>query len=174
MNQVTNSEGSESQTEAIEDSPSLGTMSDDLKAFIGPNADKFAKVWVKMGTTKKPSAIGWSWPAFLLGFVWFLYRKMYIAGGLLLLIPMVLALMFPDNNGGSIGLAVCLGMLGKSWYLASAKKKIVKINERVVSPEDKAEQIAQAGGVSVPMGIVGGLIYTATIALAIYAIYLEQ
>ena len=35
----------------------------------------------------------WSWPAFLGGFVWFFYRKMYLIGALLFLAPIVVGLL---------------------------------------------------------------------------------
>lgn len=51
-----------------------------LKAFIGPNADRYLETFKKFSGPNGPQfALTWHWPAFVFEpFLWFLYRKMYV------------------------------------------------------------------------------------------------
>ena len=50
---------------------------DDYASFIGPNAGKYLFNFAKFQSLRDGFVATWHWPAFLFGFWWFLYRKMY-------------------------------------------------------------------------------------------------
>ncbi|WP_432738467.1 DUF2628 domain-containing protein [Maridesulfovibrio sp. FT414] len=50
---------------------------DDYVEYIGPNADKYIFNFAKFQTLRDGFTVTWHWPAFLFGFWWFLYRRMY-------------------------------------------------------------------------------------------------
>ncbi len=141
-------------------------LPDDLKVFIGPNAEKFRSVRTKI--RGKGNVLGWCWPAFFFAFAWFFYRKMYVEGAGLLLLPIIYTLIFPDSNlEFPFGLVLVTG--AKYWYLRKATKKIEKISQRTSSNETKRQQLQMAGGVSVAGGVIGGAIYAVLVGLAFLA-----
>jgi hypothetical protein len=99
----------------------------------------------------------------LFGFAWFLYRKMWAFGALLLILPVALFLMF-ETPGGQIGLAVAMAMFAKSLYVQHALSRMDKARAR-----GDAAMLA-AGGVSIPGALVGGFIIAASTAWVIYLI----
>ena len=149
------------------------TDREDLKAFIGPNVEKFLSVWDKMRVKKSKAAASWCWPAFLFTFAWFFYRKMYLTGAGFLLFPIIFDLIFPDSDAGIAIFFIAAGS-AKSWYLQLATKKIQKISQRTSSNVTKRQQLQTAGGVSVAGGIIGGAIYAASAVFLILAGQLEE
>lgn len=51
--------------------------SEELRAFVGPNADYYLWSWERVDPTAGLQTLRWNWPAFLLSFSWLLYRRMY-------------------------------------------------------------------------------------------------
>ena len=139
---------------------------EDFKAFIGPNAEKFRSVRTKI--RGKDGVSGWCWPAFFFAFAWFFYRKMYVEGAGLLLLPIIYTLIFPDSDL-EFGLGLVFAMGAKYWYLRKATKKFEKISQRTSSNETKRQQLQMAGGVSVAGGVIGGAIYAVLVGLAFLA-----
>ncbi|MGS7838075.1 DUF2628 domain-containing protein [Stenotrophomonas maltophilia] len=99
----------------------------------------------------------WHWPAFLLGLIWMMYRKMYrlaaMWAGLLLLISVVETLLdVPDGLSLVItfALSITTGIFGNSWYLAHCQRLIAQA--RAVTGDDDARlrsELAARGGTSV-------------------------
>ena len=129
------------------------TSWEDAAAFIGPNAGRFRKAWEKqrMLMLDKGGGIAWSfcWPALLLSFVWFFYRKQWFAGAVILILPPVLAYLLPGSAGSFVGIDVALAMMAKSVYMHDVVSKIAKVK---AAGGDSAA-IAAAGGISWPAGI---------------------
>jgi hypothetical protein len=110
---------------------------------------------------------GWSWPAFLLAFGWYFYRKQYIAGGIMVVLPIVLGVVSHGAGGLSwIGFAV----IGKTSYVRQGLNRIVEADSRGLQGEARAEFLQQAGGVSWTAGLIAGGIYLAMIALVVFQI----
>lgn len=73
-----------------------GVPTDDLKTFVGKNGDKIVQKWAKAEHTHRN--ISWCWPVALLtaffgvagAAIWFLYRRMYRYGILLLTAALIL------------------------------------------------------------------------------------
>lgn len=129
----------------------------DVAAFIGPNAARFQPLWAKLREQAMQKgagfATGWCWPAFLTGFAWYLYRRMWVAGAILLAVPLAIAFLLPVS-GGSIGIAMALALLSRTAYIQHAVSRIAKIR----ASGGGEREIAAAGGVSVAGGVVGGVI----------------
>ena len=133
---------------------------EELTCFIGSNPGRFLPTWEKMRSQaggKSYFIWSWNWPAFFFGFAWFMYRKMYGAAALFFFAPIAVALFTPASGG--LAYAGSVGLLGKMLYLHHARSKIQKIKDRAATPEEAAEKIAGAGGVSVLAGVLGGLIW---------------
>jgi len=99
----------------------------------------------------------WHWPAFLLGLIWMMYRKMYRLAamwvGLLLLVSVVETLLdVPDGLSLVItfALSITTGIFGNSWYLAHCQRLIAQA--RTVTGSDDARlrsELSARGGTSV-------------------------
>lgn len=140
---------------------------EDVAAYIGPNAEKFRKVWEKQRGRILEKGYGntWSfcWGAFLLSYVWFFYRKQWLAGAMLLGLPIIIAVLFPTVTEGLGGVAIIIALMGKSLYLQDAMPKIAKI--RAAAPDDAARHavLAAAGGTSKLAAIISGVVFVLSI-----------
>lgn len=104
----------------------------------------------------------WHWPAFLLGLIWMMYRKMYRLAamwvGLLLLVSVVETLLdVPDGLSLVItfALSITTGIFGNSWYLAHCQRLIAQA--RTVTGGDDARlrsELSARGGTSVVATLV--------------------
>lgn len=104
----------------------------------------------------------WHWPAFLLGLIWMMYRRMYrlaaMWAGLLLLISVVETLLdVPDGLSLVItfALSITTGIFGNSWYLAHCQRLIAQA--RAVTGGDDARlrsELTARGGTSVVATLV--------------------
>jgi hypothetical protein len=140
------------------------TRWDDLAVFIGPNADRFRAAWEKQQAimTGKGYGFAWSfcWPALFLTFVWFFYRKQWLAGGLMTVGPLVIGFFFPSLSGALGGIGIAFATMAKSFYFHDAIPKIAKIR----AEGGDVAALAATGGVSWLAGIASGLIFAALLA----------
>ncbi|HEX8365131.1 MAG TPA: hypothetical protein VF603_07595 [Allosphingosinicella sp.] len=138
---------------------------DEIAAFIGPNAESFHGAWeatrAKNVGGRGGIAFAFCWPALLFGFAWFLYRKMWAFGLLLLVLPVALGFVF-ETPGGTIGMLVAMSLFAKSLYVQHALPKIADTRG------GGEAAVRAAGGVSLLGGAIGGAILAAGAASAIY------
>lgn len=143
------------------------TSWNELAAFMEPNAESFHGAWeatrAKNVEGRGGIAFGFCWPALLFGFAWFLYRKMWAFGLLLLVLPVALSFMF-ESPGGPIGLMVAMAMFGKSLYVQHALSRMDRARE------GGGAAVLAAGGVSIPGAVIGGAIIAASTAWVMYLI----
>lgn len=117
-----------------------GSTDDDLRTFIGKNADKYLTKFANF--TKGPGdgfALTWHWPAFFLPFWWLVYRKQYwwaVLAFVISFIPFV----------GLLSMIV-FGLTGNYIYYSYSKKKLKEIGA-LPSEMSRAVEIARAGGVN--------------------------
>ena len=133
---------------------------EDLATFLGPNADKFLKIYEMRD--KPRSKLNWA--AFFLGFVWFFYRKMYLIGALFVVLPIVLGYLIPV---GGVATSAVAGHLGNGLYLRDAIRRIKKADELGLHGEERIAYLKRAGGVSWPAGVIAGLFFAGIIALVL-------
>jgi len=143
-----------------------------LRRFIGPEAHHYMEIYydAKAKNHDKPlSAIrAWSWPAALLFLPWALYRKMWLFGGGMTMIGIVLSLLFPVGSTPiGLGLAVMTGFLSNRIYLQHAVRRIEKLKAISASEDELLERVQWTGGVSV-LGAWLGAIAIAFASLAAF------
>lgn len=143
----------------------------DLRVFFGPRPDPYINVFEDMRLKQSLSVIRLSWPALLFSFVWFFYRKMYVVGAIAILVPIVVALLFPGValTGAYIGLS----MAARPTYVQSALKRISKADALGLAGSERVEYLRRAGGVSLAAGILAGVLYALLLALIVYVNFVK-
>lgn len=152
------------------DSESGGSEDRLLRLFVGPNADKFLQIHRRMEDAKSKKRGGFfyglNWIVLFVPIVWYFYRKMFLAGAAILLVPPILILVFPAlatvSTGGLVGMLV---VLSNRWYVERAIRKIRKIEELGLPSDERDARIRQSGGTSKFGAFLGSLIYVAIFAL---------
>jgi hypothetical protein len=144
---------------------------DDVATFIGPNPDKFRATWDKQREMilSKGSGIAWSfcWPFLFLSFVWFFYRKQWLMGVVLIVVPLIFAFFLPSVTGAFGGIGIALAAMAKSAYLQDAMAKIAKIRVSIQDDAGRQTALAAAGGVSWPAALISGGVLAASLAAVV-------
>jgi uncharacterized protein DUF2628 len=144
----------------------------DLTAFFGPQSETYLAIYDKLrdGAARGRRYVrSWSWPVFFGGFVWFFYRKMYVLGATVVLVPILLSHLF-----GFVGVGAVWGTfssMAHRFYMESALRRIAKADALGLAGEERADYLHRAGGVSRVGGglaavIYGGLLLIVVLALA--------
>jgi hypothetical protein len=145
----------------------------DLGAFFGPRAGKYLAVYEKMRSRNKMYApVAFNWTVFFTSYPWFFYRRMYLAGALIIFLPMLAAYLF--GFAGNAGFGAGLAVLANSQYVLSGMRRLLKADALGLAGEERQEYLRRAGGVSVVAGVLASISYAAIIALAILGVYLEH
>lgn len=134
-----------------------------LTMFIGPNAETFlGSAGLGLGAKK-----GWSfnWVAAFFALPWFFYRKMFLIGLAILLVPIMITVIFPQFAEFNIGVGGAIGATANSLYLWHANRKIDKLKKLELSSDELKDKINKAGGTSTGGAVFGCLIVLALIAL---------
>ncbi len=124
---------------------------DELKAFIGKNADYYIKRFKKF---EKGGSLSWNWYAFLFGVLWMFYRKMYLYGfsalAVIFSINLFISILKIDqviSTGISLWLWIGFGMFGNYLYYLHVKNSISKIKKSTYH-SDVILTISKKGGVN--------------------------
>lgn len=137
----------------------------EVATFLGPNAERFRSAYDKTRArmaAERPGVVwSWCWPALVFGFAWFLYRKQWAIGAILLLLPMAIGYFFDLPSGGTAAVAVAVAAMAKSLVVQDAVARIAKIKD-IGGGE---AEIARAGGVSAAGGLIGGAILALGVAV---------
>ena len=137
------------------DPPSqLQVDEDDFIAFIGNNAGYYTHKFKKFNAAGVDAfSLTWNWPAFLGGFGWLLYRKMYMWT----IIAFVFMLM------PYLGLAswIAIGAVANYLYYQHSKGKILEVRAS-----------HQSGEISVVLSQIGGVNRWVPIAGTVFTILL--
>lgn len=130
---------------------------DDVNRFIAKNAEYYNQKFDQINKTG--NKITWNWAAFFLNLYWMLYRKMYIQGGILVLVSIVTtAISSAIPFLGIIlgwGLNIVVGMYANSIYMSHVSKKLGEIE--AMGPEMKDTMIIKKGGtnIAIPLILLG-------------------
>lgn len=153
--------------------------------YVGKNAKRFLALYDSMypSATPVPSeeswlvrrwyATGFNWSAALFGPVWFFYRKLYIEACAMILIPIGIAILFPDLKA-SFGFGAVIGYLANRYYVWRAVKRIRAIAQMPTTVEGRDALIRSRGGVSIAGLIVGIVVLAGLVALVVAAKRLEK
>lgn len=134
----------------------LGITPNDMMDFIGDkNTEYYMEKWTRYQANN--NFISWNWPAFLFGFIWFAYRKMYNWMGILIGISIVTDIIFEgifDLSGVNtlLGLVinVACGLLANQIYIKESCKKITAIKNSFYNMgiEDISLRLRSKGGIT--------------------------
>jgi len=140
----------ESETATVPPTAPPPQTDDDLmKAFIGPNADRYLQTFKKFAGSSGPRfALTWHWPAFVFEpFLWFLYRKMYLYA-LIYAIGPALAFYMTQDLSADIVWRLMAGASANYIYFWHVKEQLSKIKqERAADHEQRATMLGELGGV---------------------------
>lgn len=143
---------------------------EEMAAFIGPNAERFRPAWEKLrdraaaGDGRPGLAV--SWPALIFTFAWFFYRKMWLLGLAVLVLPTLLGMLL-DNMPASMAAMIAVAMFGKGLYLQHAARRIAATK----AGGGGIAEIGKAGGVSVTGAVIGGAMLLLSTAGMIAALF---
>jgi hypothetical protein len=129
----------------------------DEELLIGPGAFGYEEKFKKM--REKNSLINWNWGAFLLGPIWFGYRKMYAMALVTMAMAGFFGILFQYQLAMivSVILDVAMGLFGDRIYLEHIARLERKIGK--VSQDKKPAFIRRHGGVAVGFVMILFLIY---------------
>ena len=138
----------------------------ELRAFVGPRADRYWRRWrwyIQRGTRRA----GGLWPPFFLNFIWFLYRRMYreawIPFAMIVVVgfvqgvvegaieglrgtPFVTPKLIDTLINAGLGLGTCY--LGSFLYLRKLRNAVVEARRTSLDAEAALEALRTAGGTS--------------------------
>ena len=136
---------------------------EELRLFVGKNADYYIAKWEELGETQK---VSWNWAAFMFGLLWFGYRKMYPHAFVFLVFSLVLQFIQTAVKTHpivimltNILISVVVGMFGNYLYYQYAKTKIKQIKESITDERQRTLEIVRNGGTSLSTAIAIGLLY---------------
>ena len=138
-----------------------------FRLYVGENAEKFMPLFrEQVSHAGKKQPFSFNFMSALLPIVWFFYRKMYVQGVIILLVPLGVYTVFPDLPSLSSGVFIAVfGLFSNSYYTYHVLGKIRKIEALDLTDQEKDIRLAETGGTSlVGMGlglfIVCALLYS--------------
>jgi hypothetical protein len=137
---------------------------EEFRAFIGKKADHYlSKFQSFFGGANYGFAITWSWSACFLGFIWMLYRKMYLWALLAFFIAFT-PVAFPLTMIG-------WGIFGNYIYFLHARKKIIDYKSRQTQMS-MALPLSELGGVNRWVGFVGFIFLLLLLSILVLGVLL--
>lgn len=124
-----------------------------MSLFVGKNYEYFKRKWeIAEGKKNKQS---WNLAAFIFGFSWMAYRKMYLYSWVFIGVVMVellceFAFALPDrmSNAINIAIAISFGKFGNYLYKHHAEKKIKEICA-LSAPDQVDKELRSHGGTNI-------------------------
>lgn len=105
-----------------------GISISEMVAFVG---DKKAEYYLDKWThyQNNENFVSWNWPAFLCGFYWFWYRKMYSIMTIILAVSICGTMILPSWVAQilSLGITIGCGLFSNQLYMKHTTKKILSI-----------------------------------------------
>lgn len=148
---------------------------DQVRAFVGPEADYYLDRWHRIRDEWGSRALGFNWAAFFLTLSWLLYRRMYrgfwiaiavwVASFILVLLAMVLAALYKmpilvtllglGLGVTSLAVPVLFGIYGTYWYYLHARRQISQLT--AAGQVDPAT-IGNMGGTNLSAAVVSAVV----------------
>lgn len=136
----------------------------DEQLLIGNGAFEYTLKFARL--RDRGTMISWNWWAFLIGPTWFIYRKMYFLGSVLLALGMLGAVTIKSMGyyyAITFLIDVLMGMFGDSLYMA----RIERLEKHI--PKDDSEKknayIRHHGGTSVAGVVIAFIVYEIIVIL---------
>ncbi len=135
---------------------------DKIDAFVGENADYYARKWAAMRGAAS-SRVSWNWAAAIGGIVWMLYRRLYIPAALILIIAFIdVEITFGLKEAGLFPLATTvwdkisylvymsvIGCWGNYWYLSRYQRAVKSAARDLRGPVEQLAFLAEKGGTNI-------------------------
>jgi hypothetical protein len=134
-------------------------VADDLAHFFGRNADVYLATYTKMVEDRNLIVIGWHWPLFLTYTIWVFYRRLWIAGVVLAVLPFALQFLGSGAIPAGFGLVLSLSVIAKSLYVNEGLKQILAADEMNLTGPQRMTWLMRKGGVSTAAAILAIVFY---------------
>lgn len=143
----------------------LTVTEDEFAAFIGANAQKYLLKFRKFSVEGIDLfSATWHWPAFLVGFWWLLYRKMYLWAFVFFIL-----LIIPYAN---VAAWITLPITGNYLYYRYAKGEILRV-KTLQSSGDILKTLSELGGINKWVPVVGIIVSTAAFFMFLLGLILS-
>lgn len=135
-----------------------------IQIFVGKNHGYFERKWRE--ASQRKHQLSWNWAAFLVGFGWMGYRKMYLYSWIFIGVVAAeliaeLAIGVPSSITSSInlGIAIGFGFKGNAWYQQHVNQRVDQILTSH-APEQARIELARQGGTNIgaAIGFVAALL----------------
>jgi hypothetical protein len=155
-------------TAAVLDPPATH---DELAAFFQSSEDYYIAKWPNT-EREAPRFIGFNWGAFLVGPIWFLYRRLWKGAALCYLAEFALAatLSGPSFFACLLIFRLALGVCANSYYLRKTKKILAAVRNESLDAAPHLERLKTLGGTSETAVVIG---ITANVVLTLGSLVLR-
>lgn len=157
-------------------SPEPLSRAEAVKLFVGKNHEYFARKWEI--ASKHKNRQSWNWAAFLVGFGWMGYRKMYLYSGIFIAVIGAetlceIAFGFPGWLSGAVNvfMACFFGAQGNTLYQRHVDKQVDAILASH-PPEQARMELTRRGGTNfgAAIGLVVALLVLLTLIVAVVGV----
>lgn len=147
---------SQSVKKVMDNYQTSSVLDPELARYVGSKQEYYINEFLALKTQK--SYASWNTFAFLISPFWCLYRKMYVAGGVILGLDFVLSLI-GGWFSGIIGLAVAfvVGVFANYFYMYDLERRMAK--GRSLQGQNKDQYIEQFGNTNAAIPSVAAVIY---------------
>jgi hypothetical protein len=143
----------------------LTVTEDEFAAFIGANAQKYLLKFRKFSVEGIDLfSATWHWPAFLVGFWWLLYRKMYLWAFVFFIL-----LIIPYAN---VAAWITLPITGNYLYYRYAKGEILRV-KTLQSSGDILKTLSELGGTNNWVPVIGIVVSSVAFLMFILGLILS-
>ena len=131
-------------------------LDQEMPEYIGIKTEYYMSQFEQLKMNKKYNS--WNWAAFLISPFWCMYRKMYLQGGVILGIALLLAIIGgPFSSIITWGMWAVVGIFANYFYMYDIEKRISK--GKMLQGMAKNNYIQKYGNVNASMPAVVAVIY---------------
>jgi hypothetical protein len=144
-----------------------GVSANEMMDFFGPkNTEYYMDKWNK--SQENPSFLSWNWPAFLFGWIWLCYRKLYVIAGILLAVSFIgNSLPGWAQSILTLGIMIGAGLLANQVYVKQSTDKIRSIKLTTGTNQEVLSQRLRATGGITWVPVIIALVLSALLVLFI-------
>jgi hypothetical protein len=140
-----------------------GISDAEMAAFVGKNADVYLAKFGRFVGGGGSFAVTWHWPAFLFGFFWMVYRKLYLWAVVALIVGFIPYLGLISH--------VVFGMTANYLYYSAVRDRIRRVRSLPARGDvDRAAALSRAGGTNSAVVVLVPLIIVVLAIIAAIAI----
>ncbi len=152
----------------------LSEERENLRIFVGKNANYYIAKWEELGEGNK---ISWNWSAFFFGLIWFAYRKMYPHTFAMLIFSIILYIVQVKFNTSewvvaltNLSISIVIGMFGNYLYYDYSKSKLKDIKKQTQDERKLYVELARNGGTSIATAFGIFVLYLITLSIIEYGL----